>query len=509
MKKIFWLIVLSVIASEAAAESTDIEERRERVERGLLPSVLLREGPVWTIAERMDHYGVPGLSLAVINDFRIDWARGYGVIESGSELPITTETLFQAASISKPVGAVVALHLVEGGLLDLDGDVNDQLRSWKVPENDYTRDEKVTLRRILTHTAGLTVHGFRGYDVAGGEEVPTIIEVLEGREPANSDPVRVDQVPGTRFSYSGGGYTVMQLLIEDVTGRPLHQLAGEIVFTPLGMTNSSLAKPLPEKLSQKISAGHLRDGKVIEGYWFLPSGSVCCGLWTTPVDLARFAVELQQSLRGESNKMLSPATTAEMFSPHQGENFGLGMGLVGEGDDVYFSHSGGNQGFRCILIAHKDKGYGAVIMTNSDNGGLIYNEILRGIAREYGWQGFLPREYESIEDLIRSYSDLNRENPGNAAVAEGKLNREGYEMMQAGNYQAAIAILSFNVELYPLSANCYDSLAEAYLKKGDRESAIRYYNEALQILDEHPRENARYQNLKDNIQKHLEELQKR
>lgn len=498
-----------VCASAAYAASSDLEARIEKVEAGLLPSVLIKGGPTWTIEERMANYSVPGLCVAVIHDFAVEWTRGYGVIESGTDAPVTTETLFQAASISKPVGATVALYLVEQGLLDPDEDVNNKLHSWKIPENEFTKKEKVTLRRILSHTAGLTVHGFRGYDVAGGEKVPTILEVLDGKEPANSDPIRVDIVPGTRFRYSGGGYTVMQLLIEDATGRPLYELAEELIFEPLNMTNSSLQKPLPQELSAKVSAGHLRDGTVIEGYWFLPSGSSCCGLWTTPEDLAKFAVELQQSYRGESNNILSTEMTTEMLSPHAGENFGLGMGLTGEGDDVYFTHSGGNVGFRCILIAHRDKGYGAAVMTNSDTGALLFQEILRSIAREYGWEGILPREYESIEAVVESYRNLKKRNQDESKISERSLNTAGYEMMGAGNYAAAIALLSLNVEFYPQSANCYDSLAEAYLKSGDEENAVMYYKKALEILDEYPKANESYQSLRESIPKHLEQIEKR
>jgi len=507
MKKALGFFVMLLLASTLSAESNDVDTRIKRVERGLFPSARIKDGPTWTIEERMRNYQVPGLAVAVIHDFKIDWAKGYGVIESGSDNPVTTETLFQAASISKPVGAVVALWLVEHGQLDLDSPVNDRLKSWKIPDNELTKKEKVTLRRILTHTAGLTVQGFRGYDVAGGEEVPTIIEVLDGKKPANSDPVRVDIVPGKRFRYSGGGFTVMQLLIEDMTGRPLHELCVELIFTPLEMTNSSIEKPLPEDLYTKISAGHLGDGAIIEGYWFLPHGSVCCGLWTSPVDLAKFAIELQKSLIGESNKILSVEMTKEMLSPHKGENFGLGMGLAGEDDDIYFTHSGGNQGFRCILIAHRDKGYGAAVMTNSDNGGPLFNEIVRSIAYEYGWDGFLPKEHDSIDDLISSYRKKKKKDPGDRLVAEGNLNRLGYEMMQAGDFAAAIAILSLNVEFNPKSANCYDSLAEAYMLKGEREAAITYYKKTLEILEEYPKENERFQNLKANAAKHLEELQ--
>jgi CubicO group peptidase (beta-lactamase class C family) len=299
----------------------------------------------------------------------------------------------------------------------------------------------------------------------------------------------------------------MQLLVEDVTGRHLSGLARELIFVPVGMTHSSFEKPLPEELYAKISAGHLRDGTVIEGYWFLPQGSTCCGLWTTPADLARFAIEIQKSLRGESNRILSVDMTEQMLTPEAVGGFGLGMGLVGAVPDIYFSHSGGNVGFKCVVIAHESKGYGAAIMTNSDNGGALYQEILRGIADVYGWEGLLPKEYASVEELVDSYRARNRENPHDPAVSEASLNREGYEMLQAGEHRTAIAILSLNAELYPRSANCWDSLAEAYLTSGDEEKAIAHYTKALETLDTYPKENERFTTLRENITKHLELLQ--
>jgi CubicO group peptidase (beta-lactamase class C family) len=225
--------------------------RIQRVENGLTPKDWVQGGPVWTLAERMGHYGVPGVSVAVIHDFEVAWAKGYGVCDAEKGGAVTPQTLFQAASISKPFAALAALQLVQAGVLDLDEDVNRKLTTWKVPENQFTVEEKVTLRRVITHTAGLTVSGFRGY--APGEPVPDIRPVVEGEEPANSAPVRVDAVPGTRFRYSGGGYTVLQLLIEDVTGRPLPDLVQEKVMAPAGMAHSSFRKPLSPELDRLTS----------------------------------------------------------------------------------------------------------------------------------------------------------------------------------------------------------------------------------------------------------------
>ena len=487
------------------AADDPIAARIERIETGLAPSIRIKDGPVWSIHDQMGALNIPGLAVAVFNNYEIEWVKAYGVKDAASKASVTDETLFQAASISKPVAAMIALHLVEGGLLDLDGDVNENLVSWKVPENEFTRQEKVTVRRILSHTAGLTVSGFRGY--AKGEPVPNILQVLDGEDPANSDPIRVDVVPGSMFRYSGGGYTVLQLLIEDVTGRPIHELADELVFLPLGMDHSSFEKPVPEALAEKTTSGHQGDGTPLEGHWFLDSGSTCCGLWTTPVDLARFAIEIQKSLRGESNKVLKAETARLMVSPQAPGHMGLGMSVEERDGTVYFSHSGGNVGFRCFLGASEEGGYGIAMMTNSENGGAMMASLVQSVATEYQWKGYMPREYDSIDDMVASYRQLKQDTPDDPEVSEGTLNQAGYEMIRVQQYETALALLQLNVEFYPTSANVYDSLAEAYMTSGNKEKAIELYRKALAMLDQYPEENERYGGLRESIPEQIKKLE--
>lgn len=501
-------------AARAAQETKTIEAsaderlaaRIERVENGLTPSLRIKGGPLYKLRDLMQLLNVPGLAVAVFNNGEIEWVKGYGVVDAVSREQVTGETLFQAASISKPVAAMVTLHFVEKGMLDLDGDVNEQLRSWQVPENEFTRDEKVTVRRILSHTAGLTVSGFRGY--AEGEPVPNIVQVLDGTEPSNSDPIRVDVVPGSIFRYSGGGYTVLQLLLEDVTGRPLHELTRELVFEPLGMDHSTFQKPLPEALLAKTSSGHLRDGSPMRGHWFLDKGSTCCGLWTTPADLARFAIEIQKSLRGEPNRVLSTESAALMVTPQPPGPVGLGMFAQNKNGIVYFGHSGGNPGFGCHVVASADGRCGAAVMTNSDAGGALYPALIRSIAIEYGWKDYLDPEYESIDDALAAFRMLKETSPDDPDVSEGALNRLGYEMLGAHEHETAIAIFKLNVEFYPRSANVYDSLAEAYMTAGNMEKAEELYRKALSVLDRHPEENKRNEGLRESIPKQLEKLEK-
>lgn len=376
-----------LIEAVPAPQTGEVADRIRRVEEGLVAGPAGKGAPVskWKLAERMKYYKVPGVSLAVVNSGKIEWARGYGVVEAGGARAVTPETLFQAASISKPVAAIAALRLIEQGRLALDEDVNGRLVSWKVPENAFTKEKKVTLRRILSHSAGLTVHGFRGYAV--GEEVPTLREVLEGRKPANSLPIQVDVVPGSLWRYSGGGYCVLQQMIEDVVRKPFAETMEMTVLARLGMKQSTYRQPLPPHLAGRAATGHRKDGQPIPGKWYTYPEMAAAGLWTTSSDLACFAIELEQSYAGRSNRVLSKKMARQMLSPQMGRS-GLGLEVDGEGASVRFSHGGANQGFRCFLVAYRDSGRGAVVMTNGDGGGELGMEIIRAIAEEYNWPDY-------------------------------------------------------------------------------------------------------------------------
>lgn len=323
----------------------------------------------------------PGISIAVINDGAIEWARGYGVTEAGTDTPVTSRTLFQAASISKPVAALAALRLVEKGALGLDEDVNAKLTSWKVPENDFTKTEKVTLRRLLSHTAGLTVHGFGGY--AADAPVPTLVQALDAAKPANSAAVRVDVVPGTIWRYSGGGYTVAQQLMMDVSGRTFPELLAELVLKPIGMDDSTYELPLPEVRRGDAAGGHRSDGKLLPGRYHTYPEMAAAGLWTTPTDLARFLLEIDKGRHGRS-AIISEAMAREMTTA-QKPGYGLGFSLSGIGPAMGFGHGGSNEGFKCQMTAYLEGGRGAVVMTNGDRGGFVAAEVMRAIALEYGW----------------------------------------------------------------------------------------------------------------------------
>lgn len=368
-----------------------LADRIGRVENGLLPSVIIkdRQAAAMNIADRMKFYNTPGVSIAVINNGKIEWARGYGVKKAGTDETVKPDTLFQAASISKPVAAVAGLRLVEQGKLDLDADVNQWLASWQVPNNEFTQNGgKVTLRGLLSHSAGLTVHGFRGY--ATSEQMPTLVQILNGEKPANSAPIRVDIAPGSRWRYSGGGYTVFQQLIEDMTKKPFPQLMRDMVLKPIGMRRSTYEQPLPQALRPQ-AAGHDGKGITVAGDFHTYPEMAAAGLWTTPSDLARFAIEVQRSLSGKSNKLLSRKMAEQLLTAQKGE-WGLGLTLSGAGAASRFGHGGSNEGFRCSMIAYSKTGQGAVVMTNGDGGAQLGREILFSIAKEYGWADYSPTE---------------------------------------------------------------------------------------------------------------------
>ncbi len=371
--------------------AANLTQRIERVENGLLPPAVLKGEPPMRmrLADRMQFYKTPAVSIALINDGRIEWARGYGVLEAGGKEPVTSATLFQAASISKSLTAMLALRLVEQGKLDLDSDVNQRLVSWKIPENEFTKEQMVTLRRLLTHTAGITVPGFLGYPV--DEAAPTLRQILEGEKPANSAPIRVDTTPGGKFRYAGGGYVILQQLMIDVTRMSFSELMQKTVLQKLEMKDSNFQQPLSPDLVSRAAAGHLPNGVEIKGKWFVLPELAPAGLWTTPTDLARFVIEVQQSRLGKSNKVLSKASINLMLTP-QIENVGFGVFVDGQGSSARFSFGGANVGYKCRMIGYMNSGQGVVVMTNSENGVELMNEIIRSVAAEYGWPDFHPKE---------------------------------------------------------------------------------------------------------------------
>ncbi|MCV2418979.1 serine hydrolase domain-containing protein [Paucibacter sp. DJ2R-2] len=394
----------AVPASAPAAADGD-EARIARVLAGLRPPVSFVGDRSWTLQERMKHYGVPGLSITVIDKNGLAWTRVYGLADREAGLPVRPDTLFQAASISKPVAAVAALTLVQEGKLALQEPVNARLKAWRIPDNAWTAQVPVTLAHLLSHTGGLTVHGFGGY--APGQTLPDVTAVLDGKPPANSDAVRVNQLPGQAFRYSGGGYTVAQLLMSEADGRPFAELMQRRVLGPLGMAESTFAQPLPAPLLARAAAGVLPDGRAVLGKRHSYPELAAAGLWTTSQDLARFALGVQAAWRGDKTALLSTPMVKDMLSQRAGSGYGLGFGLPEEEGEVYFAHGGWNEGFCASLMAHPSAGVGMAIMINANQPALM-DELRRAVAFEYQWPGFkahqaLPASAEALDKAPGRY----------------------------------------------------------------------------------------------------------
>lgn len=448
---------------------------------GTLAELLLQDGKTLriTLADAMTGLNTPALSVAVIARYQLDWAHAYGATNPGENTRATPNTLFQAASISKPVAATGALYQVQRGRLDLDGNVNDRLKSWKVPDNAFTATEKVTLRRLISHTAGLSVHGFPGY--ATDVPRPTVQQILDGVAPANTDPVRVIFTPGSRQQYSGGGITVEQLLMTEATGRAFPDLMQETVLGPLGMKASTYEQPLSNARAALAAAGTGMDGKAVGGRWHIYPEMAAAGLWTTPSDLARFAIATAKARLGQANPALSKATMAEMFRPvPNGDILGFFSNPKNPGS---FEHSGANEGFRSLLIMNGDTGDGVTVMTNSDGGALVQDLVMRRVGELYGWKhdfGGPARAIPLVAILHGADLALSHFEAVRATAFEYDLNLGGYALMSAGRVEEAIRLFRRNVEAYPQSANAYDSLAEGYETAGDKAQAIANYRLSLE-----------------------------
>lgn len=407
----------------AEAVSIALQSRIANVEQGLSTRVVVKGAPgqKMSLTERMAFHQVPAVSIALINQGRIEWARAYGLADVASRQPATTSTLFQAGSISKSASAIGALRLVEQGKLTLDGDVNRQLVSWKIPPHGFVDAPAVSLRMLLNHAAGITVHGFEGYST--GQSLPTLREVLDGVAPANSEAVRVDVAPGSTWRYSGGGYSIVQLMMTEVSERPFDLIMQAEVLGPLGMDNSTFTAPLPSRWQPRAATAYNGEGQAVAGRWHVYPESAAASLWSTPSDLARLVLEVQQAEAGASAKVLSRSMASTLLKRGLGE-YGLGFFVEDLGDRTSFGHSGGTQGFRSQLYGYTRTGQGVVVMTNSGSGAALIDEILCSIAAEYGWPEFqviekarLPGDAATNRQVAADYLLLNR--PAHV-IAEGE-----------------------------------------------------------------------------------------
>lgn len=400
MRKHLWFpLMVSLFVQGAMGQTDGSTARHEKaVEENLhyLAVIKGRPDPGMSLADQMSRLHVPGVSIAVIHNQRIDWSKGYGLTRLGGP-PVSTSTLFGAASMSKPVTAMAILRLVQEGKIDLDVDVNTYLKSWKIPANEYTKDHPVTVRELLSHTSGIGTHSGMIYDPDKG--IPSVLEILDGKAPATTAPVRVESEPGKKYAYANGGYLILELLITDLTGKPFAEAMEELVLAPIGMSQSTYEAPLsPEKAA---TAAMVYDENGTTGYaaaHFVEPNAAAGGLWTTATDYAKFVIELEKEYAGESHcvlnqKMAKMMVTAGM-GPSESIRWGLGVRVGGTPPHIYFEH-GGSAVFQCDMVGYPSRD-GVVVLTNGGGGGPLSDQIVRSVAQAYGWPDFQPIEHTVV-----------------------------------------------------------------------------------------------------------------
>lgn len=388
----------SVVLSQQVNYSADIEQKITLVENSLSGWVVSPDKN-WNLQERMTYYNIHGVSIAVIHNYKLEWARGYGWADTSDKRPVTNQTLFQAASISKSLNAVGTLKLVKNKKLDLVKDINSYLTSWKFPyDTSKTHNSPITVTQLLSHTAGLSVHGFPGYKWT--DRLPTDDEILDGKPPANTGAIRSEFEPGRRVKYSGGGTTISKKIIMDISGQSYDEFMAKEVLQPLGMLQSFYTQPPPPGAFPYLATAYYRDGTPIAGKFHIYPEQAADGLWTNPTELAKYIIEMQLTFEGLSNKVLSKELAQIMFTPTI-DNAALGVFIEMRGTRKYFGHGGSNAGFRCQYYGSLDKGDGVVVMVNSDNAAII-PEIINGVASIYGWTGF---SNQAIKQIVPVHAD--------------------------------------------------------------------------------------------------------
>ena len=484
---VFSLLALSACATADAPDAVS-DPHSAALEAALMEVPWTGEAPLrLTIADWMDALAIPGVSVAVVDDFQVAWSHGYGVADSNLRTPMTANTILQAGSIAKPLAAMASLRMVEQGRLTLDGDINDALSSWRVPDNEFTVQERVTLRRLLSHTAGVTPAGFAGYEP--GAEIPSVQQILDGEPPANSPSAWVQATPGTQMSYSGPAYTIVQLALTERSNLSFPELMRGAIFAPLDMRSSTYEQPLPSRFVERASSGHTWGGGVVSGRWRVHPEMAAAGLWTTPTDLAQVAIEVARARRGESSRVLSPEMTQRMLTEEK-DAAALGWMLGANGG--MFWHNGGTQGYRASMRMYSETGDGIVIQTNSDNGQDIMPALMNAVAAHWQWASYTPRTISPIviakliasrrgvERALSEYRILRDTQPPRF-FSPGDLNGWGYMLLEQQRLADAIRVFTDNIGYYPDNAYAYDSLGEAQLAAGNRLEAIRNYRRSIEL----------------------------
>ncbi len=377
------LIFLLIIISPVVFSKTQLYNKPPRVFNN------------W-IKQEMQNYHIPGVSIAVIKNYKIKWARGYGSQNLLTKKPVNQNTMFEVGSLSKPVAAMMVLRAAQKGIINLDANVNKYLMSWKIPNNKFDKEKHVSFRLLLSHTAGINVHGFQGY--ASGSRLPTLLKVLNGEKPANSPAIRVVSKPGVKREYSGGGYAIIQQALIDIYHKPFYSIANHLIFKPLNMKHTTFKQPLPKQFSSFKAAPYYLDGAKVKGGAHTVIAVAAGGLWSSASDYAKFIIAVQKSLKGSKLNFLkiryAKLMVQPFINPHQGLGFETNVNRYGNqvANGDYFRHPGEIPGYQSMVLASRLKGNGVVILTNasyqegkSKNAWDFIHAVIKRIAGNNNW----------------------------------------------------------------------------------------------------------------------------
>jgi CubicO group peptidase (beta-lactamase class C family) len=383
-------------------------EKIKEVENNVCGRLIINDEKSGTITGRMAKYNVKGLSIAVIHDHKIAWAKGYGWADEAEKRPVTPETLFEPGSISKCLNAVGILKLAQDKKVDLYTDINSYLTSWKFPYDSLSKGKKISLAHLLSHTGGLSVHGFPGHDIKG--PIPTVYEVLDGKQPSFTPAVRSVFEPGLRFQYSGGGTTISQVLLSDVTKQPYDTWMYENVLKPIGMVNSTYAQPPAREKQALCASAYRRDGTPLENKFHVYPEQGAAGLWMTPSDLCHYIIDMQEAYQGKPSKVLTSEMVKLHLSPFNNGPTALGTFIEDHSGSNYFQHGAGNDGFCGQFYGSLDEGYGVALFLNTDDPRIL-SEVINSVAKAYNWKNFYhePKIRKSIsvpDAVLKTYEGV-------------------------------------------------------------------------------------------------------
>ncbi len=340
----------------------------------------------YSIIDRMKFYKIPSVSIAVINNGKIEWTKTYGYADIETKRLANTTTLYQVASITKSVNGLGIMKLVQDGKLTLTKDIRNYLKSWTFPDNELSKNKLITLKNLLSHTAGLSVHGFIGYSTS--DSIPTINQILNGERPANNESIKPIYPINEHFEYSGGGYSVIRKILDDNISSNYDSLMQAVVLKPLKITNSTFSQPLLTQY-KNYAYGSDKEMQPLKGNYYIYPEQSAGGLWSTATDIAKFVLSIQNDLKGSPNSLIDKHLSDEMLTPVL-NNYALGFGVVQKSGEKYFWHEGENYGYNSIYYGSFTTGKGVVILTNGypSNGQPFIQELLNSVATAYSWKDF-------------------------------------------------------------------------------------------------------------------------